>query len=153
MLALLSVSAFAGASKLDEGKNHDISKAQVMDRTILAVMESYYDPERVDTKKMFKSALDAIQLAVAEIKVDSSKDGETAIIEISGKSMKVDMNRVGSPWGLSRTMRRVFRFMVDNLPVEDRDYLTLEYVAVNGLLSVLDPHSSVMMPDLWKSCA
>ena len=150
MVVLLSVSAFAGASRLEEGKNHDLSKAQVMDRTILAVMESYYDPDRIDTRKMFKSALDAIQLSVAEIKVDFSKDGETAIIEISGKSIKVAMKGVGSPWGLSRAMRKVFRFMVDNLPVEDRDYLTLEYVAVNGLLSVLDPHSSVMMPDLWE---
>ena len=150
MVVVLSISASAGASKLEKGKKHDLSKAQVMDRTILAIMESYYDPDRVDTKKMFKSALDTIQLNVAEIKVDFSKDGETAIIEISGKRMKVAMNGVGSPWGLSRAMRRVFRFMVDNLPAEDRDYLTLEYVAVNGLLSVLDPHSSVMMPDLWE---
>ncbi len=150
MVALLSVSALAGASRLDEGKNHDLSKARVMDRTILAVMESYYDPDRIDTKKMFGSALDAIQLAVAEMKVDYPKDGKTAIIEISGKRLKVVMDKVGSPWGLSRAMRRVFRFMVDNLPSEERDYLTLEYVAVNGLLSVLDPHSSVMMPDLWE---
>ena len=112
VVVVLSISASAGASKLEEGRKHDLSKAQVMDRTILAIMESYYDPDRVDTKKMFKSALDTIQLNVAEIKVDFSKDGETAIIEISGKRMKVAMNGVGSPWGLSRAMRRVFRFMV-----------------------------------------
>lgn len=129
--------------------DHDITRAQVVNRAILAVMENYYDPARVDSQAMFKEAMEAIQLMVAEVKVDFDEEAGRAVVEVPGDRLAVKLDDVRSPWGLSKALKRVFVFVKAKLDDPDRDWLTLEYVVVNAILSVLDPHTSAMMPDQW----
>jgi carboxyl-terminal processing protease len=46
-------------------------------------------------------------------------------------------------------MREVFSFVRDNL-VTQNDQREIEYAAINGMLSTLDPHSWLLKPDVYK---
>jgi len=150
-IALLPAFAAAVAPAADPTgpTDHDIEKAAVVDRVILAVMENSYAPGRVDTRAMFEAAMDAVQSSVAEVKVRHDDAGGSMTLEIMDTRLTIGLDRVRSPWGLSKALKRVFGFLKKELPPGDRDYLALEYAAVNGLLSVLDPHTLAMMPDQW----
>ncbi|MBN2526669.1 MAG: PDZ domain-containing protein [Deltaproteobacteria bacterium] len=148
-MVLWSLPALA-ASKVPDGKDHNLAKAEVMDRTILAVMEDYYDSSRIAPLEMFKGAMGELVKAVAEVKVtyDAAK---AATIEVLGNKLEVSLEAVNSPWGLSKTFHRIFSFLKNKLPVDENlDYRTIEYAAVNGLLATLDPHTSAMTPDVWE---
>ena len=138
------------ALKSSEGTKHDLSKAEVMDRTILAVMEDYYDSERIEPLSMFRGAMDELIKAVAEIKVTYDGDKQ-ALIEVPGSQLSLSLGTMNSPWGLSRAFHRIFAFLQKNLPLDENiNYQTIEYSAVNGLLATLDPHTSAMIPDVWE---
>ncbi|MCU0663198.1 MAG: hypothetical protein MUC50_12845, partial [Myxococcota bacterium] len=50
--------------------DHDLGRAEVTNRALLAVAESYYDPLRIDPKVMLQKALEELQRTVAELRLD-----------------------------------------------------------------------------------
>ncbi|MBW2278164.1 MAG: PDZ domain-containing protein, partial [Deltaproteobacteria bacterium] len=127
-----------------------MSKAQVVDRVILAVMEYYYDSSRIDPVGMFKSAMDGLQMSIAEVKVEYDDKQGWATVEVLDEKLKVDMGEIRSPWALSRALRRVLGFMDEQLPKGENDPLEVEYRVANGILQTLDPHSNALPPDLYE---
>lgn len=154
-IAALAATAAAPAGAQPAGKGapagYDVAKAEVLDRVVLAIVEQYYDPDRADPRAMLKGALGAIERRVAEVKVDLDEGAGQAVVSVVSKRTSVRLDEVRSPWALSRAMRSVLAFVAGNLPAEEgRDPREIEYAAVNGMLSVLDPHSGAMMPKEWQ---
>lgn len=56
---------------------------------------------------------------------------------------------VRGPWDLSRRMCEVFSFLANNLSA-DVDLPDVEYAAINGMLSTLDPHSNLLVPEIFE---
>ncbi|MCP4680304.1 MAG: PDZ domain-containing protein [Deltaproteobacteria bacterium] len=132
------------------GEKHDFAKAQVMDRVLLAVMEHYYDPQRIDVERMFQATMDALQKGIAEAKVSFDDEKKKAVIDVLGSTMVLDLKNFNSPWDFSRYIRKVFRFLDEKLPHEEYDFGDLEYLAANAMLSTLDPHSNALPPDIYE---
>lgn len=153
-IVFLFGSTCLAASTVGDGTAHDLSKAEVMDRTILAVMEDYYDSTRMDPVAMFKGAMDDVVVSVAEVKVSYPEKGakdNVAIVDVLDATLKIDFDAMNSPWGLSKAFHRIFTFLYEKLPKNEHlNYRTIEYAAVNGLLATLDPHTSAMTPDVWE---
>jgi carboxyl-terminal processing protease len=146
LLCPLSLSAAAPV----RGAKHDLSKAEVMDRVILSVLEYYYDPSRIDPPKMLEAALDVVQKTVAEILVTYSPGRDALTVKVGDADKTFDIRDVTSPWGLSTAIHRIFAFLEERLDRNEVDLLDLEYNAANGLLSTLDPHSNLLPPDLYE---
>ncbi len=144
----LPLGAWAGQPPV--GKKHDISHASVVNRVILSVIERYYDPTRIDAQKMFRKTLEELQKAVAELRVEYDDKAQKAVVEIGQKRVVVSMAELRSPWGLSKSLKSVFRVMQQTLSREDYDFMELEYGAANALLSTLDPHSNALPPDIYE---
>jgi carboxyl-terminal processing protease len=131
--------------------DYDISKGVVFDRVVLAIVEQYYDPDRADPQAMLRGALTALEKSVAEVKVDVDDTAHEAVVSVLSQRLEVRLDAVSAPWDLSKAMRAVFAFLAANLPKDEkRDPREIEYAAVNGMLSVLDPHSGAMMPKEWQ---
>ncbi|MBN2803001.1 MAG: PDZ domain-containing protein [Deltaproteobacteria bacterium] len=137
------------ADSVKDGTMHDLKSAQVMDRVILAVLDDYYDSTRMKPLEMFKASLLAVENSVAEIMVNYSDTA--ADITVFKSTINIPFSQVQSPWGLSLAFHKIFKFIQKNLPKDPApDLRMIEYAAVNGLLSTLDPHTSAMTPDLWN---
>ncbi len=70
-------------------------------------------------------------------------------VTVGNQTRDFDYRDIDSIWQIPLKMREVFSFMRDNL-VSATDQREIEYAAINGMLSTLDPHSWLLKPDLYK---
>jgi carboxyl-terminal processing protease len=131
------------------GPQHDLSSLRVFTKVILYVKDNYVDPKRVKPREMMISALEYVEKSVPDVLVDGNAETGKLHLNVNGKTREFDISHVDSLWKMSFTLKDVFDFVNKNMrPMEDtRD---IEYAAVNGMLSTLDPHSVLLRPEVYR---
>jgi carboxyl-terminal processing protease len=132
-----------------EKAQHDLSSLRVFTKVILYVKDNYVDPKRVKPKEMMIAALEYVEKSVPDVLVEGNAETGKLSLNVNGKTKDFDISHVDSPWKMSFTLKDVFDFISKNMrPIEDtRD---IEYAAINGMLSTLDPHSVLLRPELYR---
>src|SRR5262249_12997043 len=104
---------------------------------------------RVNPKVMMIAALEYVEKTVPDVIVDGNADTGKLKLTVNGKVRDFDISHVDSLWKMSFTMKDVFDYIGRNMrSIEDtRD---VEYAAVNGMLSTLDPHSVLLKPEMYR---
>ncbi len=115
----------------------------MFNRVVLLVKEQYVDPQRIRPKEMLLAALDSVEKSVPEVLVEEGKDA--AVVVVGSDRREFPLDDVTSLWELSFKLRDVFRFLETRISPEV-DRREVEYAAVNGMLSKLDPHSVLLEP-------
>jgi carboxyl-terminal processing protease len=151
VIALSLAWSFDSRASVEKTSAQDFAKAKVVDRVILSVIEDYYDPERIDSNKMFRTIMDALQKGIAELKVGYDDKRGSTQIEIVRDKMTLSLSEIDSPWSLSSSVHKVFQFIAGRLTDTEYDFRELEYAAANALLSTLDPHSNALPPDMFDA--
>ncbi|WP_434382748.1 MXAN_5808 family serine peptidase [Melittangium boletus] len=130
-------------------KKNDLSSLRVFTKVILYVKENYVDPKRVRPKEMMIAALEYVEKSVPDVLVDGNAESGKLNVNVNGKPREFDISHVDSLWKMSFTLKDVFDFIGKNMrPMDDtRD---IEYAAVNGMLSTLDPHSVLLRPEVYR---
>ncbi|XXF76653.1 MXAN_5808 family serine peptidase [Myxococcaceae bacterium GXIMD 01537] len=137
------------ASAKGEKPPHELSALRVFTKVILYVKDNYVDPKRVKPKEMMIAALEYVEKSVPDVLVEGNAETGKLSLNVNGKQREFDIGHVDSLWKMSFTLKDVFDFIAKNMrPIEDtRD---IEYAAVNGMLSTLDPHSVLLRPELYR---
>ncbi len=138
----------ADASGSMGGRGYRISSLSVFSNVALHVKDNYVDPARIDPKEMLISALNEIEREVAEVMVEEVGQGKLRI-RVMDAEKELFIDDVESLWEINLKLREVFRFFEKNLP-EQKDVRAIEYAAVNGALSTLDPHSVLLKPEAFQ---
>jgi carboxyl-terminal processing protease len=125
---------------------HDLSALKIFNMTLLRIKDRYVDPARVEPKKMLYAALDGVQFNIPEVLVEPDPMRNKVRVTVNDKPETFDTDDVDSPWRLAGKLKKVFRFIETNMNA-GADLAKVEYAAVNGMLSTLDPHSILMDPD------
>ncbi|MGZ3457370.1 MAG: MXAN_5808 family serine peptidase [Archangium sp.] len=130
-------------------QQHDLSSMRVFTKVILYVKDNYVDPKRVKPKEMMIAALEYVEKSVPDVLVDGNADTGKLNVNVNGKTREFDISHVDSLWKMSFTLKDVFDYISKNMrPMEDtRD---IEYAAINGMLSTLDPHSVLLRPEVYR---
>src|SRR5262249_45383282 len=140
-----------GSSDVRNGDRppHDLSALKIFNKVVIYVKDAYVDPKRINPKEMMISALEQVERTVPDVMVEADKDRNQLHVNVNGKVRDFDISHVDSLWKMSFQMKDVFEFVGTNLrPSEDtRD---VEYAAVNGMLSTLDPHSVLLKPEFYR---
>ena len=143
----------AAAAKADRAGTHDLAKARILTKVVGHVRSHYVDPARIDAKEMVVATLQAVQNHVAEVMVEVDRDKRGAaravVVKVHEASQRFPLERVGDLYELSWKVMEVFEFLERRLP-PTLDLEDLEYSAVNGLLSTLDPHSVLLTPQVYR---
>jgi carboxyl-terminal processing protease len=126
--------------------HHDLSALTIFNRTLMRVKERYVDPSRIDPKKMLFAALDTVQLNIPEVLVEPDPIKNKVAIAVNDKRETFDTDDVDSLWRMTSKLKQIFRFVELNMN-SGSDLSKVEYAAVNGVLSTLDPHSILMDPE------
>src|SRR6266852_2625220 len=129
--------------------SHDLTSLRIFTKVILYVKYNYVDPRRVKPKEMMTAALEYVEKSAPDVIVDGNAESGRLKIQVNGKSRDFDISHVDSLWKMSFTIKDVFEFISKNMrPLDDtRD---IEYAAVNGMLSTLDPHSVLLRPEMYR---
>ncbi len=145
----LATSDPVAASGRPRGERANLASLQVLQATLTKIRDNYVDPTRISPKKMLLAALDHVQKNVAEVLVEPSADERTVTVRVDRTSHTFDIATVDSPWALASKLKEVFRFVQTNLHPQT-EVKDVEYVAVNGMLSTLDPHSVLLDPEMAR---
>jgi carboxyl-terminal processing protease len=125
---------------------HDLSALRIFNLVLVRIKERYVDPARIEPRKMLYAALDSVQYNIPEVLVEPDIARNKVAIAVNDKREVFDTDDVDSPWRLSAKLKRIFRFIETNMNAGG-DLAKVEYAAVNGMLSTLDPHSILMDPE------
>jgi carboxyl-terminal processing protease len=135
--------------KLGHKPEHDLTALRIFNHVVLLIKDNYVDPKRIDPKAMMVAALEHVEQTVPEVMVDGdAKSGKLKVV-VADASKDFDISGVDSPWRMSFALKEVFEFIHDHLVSKD-DTRDIEYAAVNGMLSTLDPHSVLLKPEFFK---
>ncbi len=127
-------------------QHYDLAALKIFNMTLLRIKDRYVDPARVDPKKMLYAALDHVQLNIPEVLVEPDLQRNKLKVTVNDKPKTFDTEDVDSPWRLAGKLKKVFKFIEANMN-PGSDLAKVEYAAVNGMLSTLDPHSVLMDPE------
>lgn len=136
-----------------ERKTYDAANAlETFNRTLGRIQDAYVDPTRIDPKQMLLSALDSVQKQVAEVMVEPYPEQNRVVVRVDTATREFKLNDVDSPWSLAPKMAEIFQFVTQHLfPGTDAETLrNIEYAAINGMLSTLDPHSILLDPTTYN---
>ncbi|MBA3395648.1 MAG: PDZ domain-containing protein [Deltaproteobacteria bacterium] len=127
-------------------QRHDLAALKIFNMTLVRIKDRYVDPGRVDPKKMLYAALDGVQFNIPEVLVEPDVARHRVKVTVNDKPEIFETDDVDSPWRLAAKLKKVFRFIEANMNA-GADLAKVEYAAVNGMLSTLDPHSVLMDPE------
>jgi carboxyl-terminal processing protease len=142
----------AGAANDKKDDNYDLSSLKILNRVLLQIKDNYVEPDRIKPAKMLVSALDEIQNAIAEVVVDydradPNKTPDVIKVTVRDQSKSFDVKGIQSLWEMSFKLKEIFSFIQSSLgKTDDVKFQDVEYAAINGLLSTLDPHSNLLPP-------
>jgi carboxyl-terminal processing protease len=140
------VRAAPGVTPTKVKPGYDLVSLKVFNQTLVRIRDNYVDPTRVDAKGMLVAALESVQRNIAEVLVDARDDKSELIVTVNDKTQTFPIADVDSPWKLAAKLKEIFRFIQANMnPTSDPSQI--EYAAVNGMLSTLDPHSILLDPE------
>ncbi len=150
MPASLTLSAHA-AAHASKSAADDLSTLRIFNRVMLLLKDNYVDPKRVDPRKMLVNALDGVERQVAEVLVEGDEKSPSLTLTVDKRSKTFDVSKVDNLWNMSFALKSMFAFLDDNLVREGKDEARdIEYAAINGMLSTLDPHSMMLKSEYFK---
>ena len=138
----------ASAASPNGDRSYRISALSVFSNVALHVKDNYVEPDRINPRDMLVSALSEIEEQIAEVMVADIGEGRLRIRVVDEEKV-IEIDDVESLWEINLKLREVFRFFEKTLP-EQEDMRAIEYAAVNGALSTLDPHSVLLKPEAFQ---
>jgi len=146
MMPVLLMSTCAGARQT----GYHLSAMGLTYRVLDKIRTRYVNPARIVPRKMLVEALNYIQRQVPEIMV--RRKGSTVEVQVDDQSQTFDTSHVTSPWSLTKTMGRIFGFIERHIH-KTTDPKKVEFAAIDGFLSTLDPHTVLMRQDFFREMA
>ena len=138
--------ARATPGEVGTNQRHDLSALKLFNRTLLHIKDRYVDSSKIDPKKMLFAALDSVQASIPEVLVAPDQAKNKVTVAVNDKREVFDTDDVDSLWRMTAKLKRIFRFVETNMNAGS-DLAKVEYAAINGVLSTLDPHSLLMDPE------
>lgn len=140
-------------SENDGNPAYDLTHLVVLDRAIRQIHENYVDPSRINWRRMVGAAMEAVQQQVPELLVQVERDDNELptrlLVRVNEAEQAFELRDVDSLWQTAFKFRDIFRFIQPNL-LNYSKFDDIEYAAINGMLSTLDPHSNLMRPDEYR---
>ena len=145
--ALASAKPLLSSSEGRDGDDYRISSLAVFTNVSLHLRDNYVEPERINPSQMLVAALEQVEQTVAEVLV-RQPGAQRLVVQVMDETREISIADVETLWDISLKLREVFRFFEKHLPPQE-NARTIEYAAINGALSTLDPHSVLLQPEAF----
>jgi carboxyl-terminal processing protease len=133
----------------DDGGEYRLDRLPILSRVILSVKDNYVDPSRFEPKQMVVSALESVEKTVAEVMVQGDATSPKLTLTVGASQREIDISGLDSIWKIRTVLGEAMGFIQEHL-VAHKELREIEYAAVNGMLSTLDPHTVLLEPKYFK---
>ncbi len=138
--------AIAKSLNIDPGELQSLS---TMYRAITLVQQHYLDASRIVPRKMLLEAMKELELDIPML-IARVKD-DTLDVKVGKNQKRFDLKDLQNTWLLLSRFKDIFGFIKANITDDSVDFTELQYVALNGMLKALDPHTVLLTPDIYRS--
>ncbi|MBN2494642.1 MAG: PDZ domain-containing protein [Deltaproteobacteria bacterium] len=126
---------------------YDLSRMEAYSWVLLQMKQDYVDPSRVDPARMLQKTLEFVERRLSEVEI--TLEGGNAKVQVGTKQASFQVGQPSTVWEMNYNLQPVFKFIAENLdPASDSK--EVEFAAINGMLSTLDPHSNLLPPELFR---
>jgi len=107
----------------------------------------YVDPDRIDNIEMFKGALSLEERIIPEVLCDYEEETNTEKVAVDEVSKTFDLSQIERSRDMFRVLQEALTFINTHREQNERIKTSdIEYSAINGMLTQLDPHSVILPP-------
>ena len=149
----LNVHHAVARTEVETTSAYDLTRLSLLGRTVIHLKENYVDPGRIDESRMLSEALKFVQSEIDDVIVTSpvEEQGESkvALVQAGGEAKRFQLDDIDNLWQLSFRLKDVFKFIQTHSRLIHRPKY-VEYAAINGILSTLDPHSALLDPNEYR---
>jgi carboxyl-terminal processing protease len=136
-------------ARADDGGEYRLDRLPILSRVVLQVKDQYVDPSRIDPKQMVVASLEMVEKTVAEVMVQGDARSPKLSLTVGAAQRELDISAIDSIWDVRKVLGEAMAFVQEHL-VAHKDLVEIEYAAVNGMLSTLDPHTVLLEPKYFK---
>ncbi|MBU1222119.1 S41 family peptidase [Myxococcota bacterium] len=119
---------------------------RIFSTVLIKLKDDYIDPDLIKPMDLFTGAIEALEKEFPEIIFEKTESEYR--IRIKDKRFSIKIINLSSLLSLYEKMNEVFSILeskLNNINLRDA-----EYRAINGMLSVLDNHSSLLTPEMYS---
>lgn len=150
----LSQTPLSASEASSEEGEYKLSELKILNRALLQIKDGYVKPDRVTPSEMLVSALDEVQKELPEVVIHyegDPKNPEELRVQVVDEQKTFKAAELESLWEMSFRLKEIFGFIERHTePEPEQTFKDIEYAAINGLLSTLDPHSTLLPPKHYK---
>jgi carboxyl-terminal processing protease len=142
-----------GLRRLFGESEYRLSELRLLERTCYFVRERYVEPTRVRPELMFDAALDAVERQVDSVLLQKEQGGKLLNVSVGAFSTTLSLGPIDTLDQMRGELGRLARILDERLDENRYKKPEVEYAMINGVLSTLDPHSSLLPPEDSKNLA
>jgi carboxyl-terminal processing protease len=128
-----------------------IPESDLIKRVLTIVDQLYVDKNRIDPENMLHGALDRLSGTIAPVLTQIDIQAGITLIDIrvdqSHQSFRFNTPKTTAE--LNDILQQIVRFVKTHLETDEK-LQSVDYAVINGFLSRLDPHSSLLIPEIYS---
>ncbi len=145
-------------AKTDRAGTYELGRARMLSRVVGHIRAHYVDPSRVVPREMLRAGMKRVEAEIPEVRVDVKGGGARAgrgalptglVVSVLDARREFGIEKVKDLYELNWKFMEILAFVERAMPPR-ADLETIEYAAIAGMLSTLDPHSAMLSPRQWR---
>lgn len=137
--------SLVGLATADQGQ-YKLSQLGLLQRVVARIGSDYVDPDRVKPAKMLEKAFERMQREIPELMFESNPEQTRLTVTVGPQRTTLETSPVTALTDVVGLLKKSLVFVEQNLK-SDKPMQEVEYAAINGILSTLDPHSVLLPPE------
>ena len=130
---------------VSSGKSYNAT-LKTFGNVLLRLKENYLDPSRLKPDVMFSAALLELERNIPELIIRKKKKILNVTIEKTLKSY--NLSKIKTFLDLYKNSKTLFELISKH--IQQNKLAKYEDIAINGMLSVLDPHTILLTPEVYR---
>ena len=148
---IIALSFFLVAEPVGLDRKYNNQSVKIAEDALKHVNKFYLDKSKVDYSKMLEKAVSSLETFLDDVLVEFPQDrGGTFAVQVKKKTKKFKEKELPSSNDVASTLGQVVSFVLSNTGAEERTVRNIEYSISDSMLKVLDPHSAMIPPDVYK---
>jgi len=148
---IIALSFFLVAEPVSLDRKYNSQSIKIAEDTLKHVNKFYLDKNKIDYAKMLEKGVSSLETFLDDVLVEFPQDrGNVFAVHVKEKAKKFKEKESPSPNDVTSTLGQVVSFVLSNTGTEDRTVKNIEYSISDSMLKVLDPHSAMIPPDIYK---
>jgi carboxyl-terminal processing protease len=130
-----------------QDQKYDLPSLGIFSSVLNRVKENYVNANDFNQRQMLVASLNQVERTVPEVLVEETK--KKVKVRVGSVQRSFPIGKINAVWHVRDRLREIMSFVQPNLRPETK-VRDVEYAAVNGMLSTLDPHSLLLTPETYN---